>query len=827
MAEAEADEPNSNNSSSHADDEDTSEAALEAMMAFQEQQEQQAVDHHDHDDEASMQDDDPNIVFLLQQDDEHQPDEYQPVQEDPNNNPAAVALRARLAQTRQLNNNNRTNKSLYARLANLFSYSTWSFLSAALLIFHTMRTRQQFYLTVLYLQSSKLSYIVLGNAVIAMGVSTFGFVTAVFLDGGLRVNERDAIGEHIRWDVTETCLALTIFRSEMDVGTAVRFLWLVVLKCLHWSVELRGGHLRMTEEVFIYPEENESTSNTSNTTNQQQYKSSWYKRLPRFRLSHLRYYTLLYILTIVDIVSVAHCALSVATDGPSVSILFGFESAILLVSALSGLSLYHVHVVDGIMGFLHHVAEGEHHYHAVGALAVVNDAEESQRIEGGASDEGETTETATNEEATSNTASTTSDQATPPQRQKTLAKTLVERIANPWKNRRATLTFAIELQAQAAKFLFYVVFFAIVFTYYGMPINIFREVYVSFQQLRRRLIAFNNYRRLTYNMDRRFESIQDEEELDRLGHTCIICRDTMDLSGGCKKLPICGHAFHTHCLREWLVQQQSCPTCRADIAANEARRKRQLEREADEAAAAGEEEGTVVETAEGGSDEVVMETREIVDENAAAEAGVAAAPPDGNAAEAVASPQSKTEEPTAQKSDTPASSTLAPAESGDLVPGWVEEWDPVSNRTYYWNKDTNETSWTRPVLPTDVVSQFNAMLHRHNTDRQSQLRQRDILQERQNAVAANAVSHVNNVPCLYRIKNPLGAPVFERHGANSTRVVPHGKIIVCISVEYWTETGASMFRMPDGYINSVEVEKFLELDFSPAVSALGVNIHAS
>ena len=127
-------------------------------------------------------------------------------------------------------NNNRTNKSLYARLANLFSYSTWSFLSAALLIFHTMRTRQQFYLTVLYLQSSKLSYIVLGNAVIATGVSTFGFVTALFLDGGLRANERDAIGEHIRWDVTETCLALTIFRSEMDVGTAVRFLWLVVLK---------------------------------------------------------------------------------------------------------------------------------------------------------------------------------------------------------------------------------------------------------------------------------------------------------------------------------------------------------------------------------------------------------------------------------------------------------------------------------------------------------------------------------------------------------------------------------------------------------------------
>ena len=130
---------------------------------------------------------------------------------------------------------------------------------------------------------------------------------------------------------------------------------------------------------------------------------------------------------------------------------------------------------------------------------------------------------------------------------------------------------------------------------YGMPINIFREVYVSFQLLRRRLIAFNNYRQLTHNMDSRFESITDEDELDNLGHSCIICRDQMDLLGGCKKLPGCGHAFHTHCLREWLVQQQTCPTCRSDIVANEARRKKRLEQERAAAAAAGaaSERGTV------------------------------------------------------------------------------------------------------------------------------------------------------------------------------------------------------------------------------------------
>jgi E3 ubiquitin-protein ligase synoviolin len=104
-------------------------------------------------------------------------------------------------------------------------------MAAALLLLHrTMRTRRQFYLAVTYLQTSKLSYVVLGNAVIAFGVGLFGVVTSVFLDGGLRPNERDSIGENIRWDVTETCLALTIFRSELDVFTALEFLVLVVMK---------------------------------------------------------------------------------------------------------------------------------------------------------------------------------------------------------------------------------------------------------------------------------------------------------------------------------------------------------------------------------------------------------------------------------------------------------------------------------------------------------------------------------------------------------------------------------------------------------------------
>ena len=194
------------------------EEALEAMMALQQQQAEQdlnqdeQVEEYDEDDE-----DDPNVMFL--QDDENQIAD----------NPAAIALRRHLEQHRALRNNNGSHTSLSQYISSHLRYTPLSFFLAFLLIFHTLRTRQQFYLTILYLQSSKLSYIVLGNALIASGVGVFTCVTNVFL-GGLRVNERDGIGEHIRWDVTETCLALTIFRSELDVVTAVLFLGLVVVK---------------------------------------------------------------------------------------------------------------------------------------------------------------------------------------------------------------------------------------------------------------------------------------------------------------------------------------------------------------------------------------------------------------------------------------------------------------------------------------------------------------------------------------------------------------------------------------------------------------------
>ncbi len=559
--------------------------------------------------------------------------------------------------------------------------------------------------------------------------------------------------------LTCCCISLTISIS-------------LICTSLHWSAELRGSHLRMTEEVLVYPEEDDAAVANNNTQ-----MKRWYQRLPHLRMTHISYYIFLNLLLAVDIAAVAHAALSVATDGPSVQILFGFEFAIMLISASSAIMSYNLHVIDGLMGFLHHWAEGEHHHCPVSGMAEpdANEVDESnntgpsQEEEIGSNDAA-VAATDNNSDETNAAAGQTQQQ--PPPRSKSFAGVLLKHLANPWRDQRATFTFVIELQAQAAKFLFYVVFFAIVFTYYGMPINIFREVYVSFQQLRRRLIAFNNYRRLTNNMEKRFESVTDEEELDRLGHTCIICRDQMDLLGGCKKLPGCGHAFHTHCLREWLVQQQTCPTCRADIAANEARMKKEKEKEAAAAAAMATTEGAPSANAAATTTTTTTTTSSEATEGQGSANGTAPTEPQTKGNEQITSLQSNA---VTQELDL----------SNDLPSGWTEHTDLNSGKKYYHNKELNKSTWERPKKNKSLA-----------------------------------------FPCLYRVTSP--AKVFSADSIAEIgeklaykRVIPVGKIIVCTSevdpelnirLERYRDRGyIPFFRIPDGYVMGCDVEKMFEL----------------
>ena len=108
--------------------------------------------------------------------------------------------------------------------------------------------------------------------------------------------------------------------------------------------------------------------------------------------------------------------------------------------------------------------------------------------------------------------------------------------------------------------------------FYGLPIHIIRDVYITASAFFKRLSSLLKYRRAIHSMNALSDA--SAEDLER-EDTCIICREEMRLwnpqaNPGAvartrpKKLS-CGHILHLGCLRSWLERQQVCPTCRRPV----------------------------------------------------------------------------------------------------------------------------------------------------------------------------------------------------------------------------------------------------------------------
>lgn len=118
----------------------------------------------------------------------------------------------------------------------------------------------------------------------------------------------------------------------------------------------------------------------------------------------------------------------------------------------------------------------------------------------------------------------------------------------------------------------YVAFFFMLLTFYGLPIHIMRDLFMTSRDFVKRLGALLRYRKAIQEMNRYPDAT--EQELSR-EDTCIICREEMrpwdpENNPGAidrirpKKLP-CGHILHLGCLKSWLERQQVCPTCRSPV----------------------------------------------------------------------------------------------------------------------------------------------------------------------------------------------------------------------------------------------------------------------
>ena len=320
--------------------------------------------------------------------------------------------------------------------------------------------------------------------------------------------------ERAWYAVTESLLALTIFREEFDTSFVVLFTSLLFLKVFHWlaadRVEMVSPALSLSLAVLC----SDSYADARRLSRPLQMDSS--PSIPR--IFHLRMLTVLSTLWVIDILLIVFAADSILLDGPSVMIMFASEYMIMLATLLGTTLKYGVNVHD------------------------------LRR-----SDAGET-----------------------------------------WEN-KSVYIFYIDLACDFLKLATYLCFFSLILTFYGLPLNILRDVYITARSFAVKVRDLIRYRRATKNMDERYPNATPEE-LDRLSDkTCIICREEMEARapaaattaaatqqqgaagnaaapGGAsaqaprsgpndtpKKLP-CAHIFHFHCLRSWLERQQSCPT---------------------------------------------------------------------------------------------------------------------------------------------------------------------------------------------------------------------------------------------------------------------------
>lgn len=100
---------------------------------------------------------------------------------------------------------------------------------------------------------------------------------------------------------------------------------------------------------------------------------------------------------------------------------------------------------------------------------------------------------------------------------------------------------------------------------HGISLNLidavlFLHMRMVYNNLKEKIAAYRNYRRLAQDMKDRYPEVSTEE-LQALDDICPICHEKLERA---KKLP-CGHIFHHSCLRSWLENHHNCPTCRYSL----------------------------------------------------------------------------------------------------------------------------------------------------------------------------------------------------------------------------------------------------------------------
>ncbi|KAI6245992.1 ERAD-associated E3 ubiquitin-protein ligase HRD1 [Erysiphe necator] len=417
-------------------------------------------------------------------------------------------------------------------------YATISTVAAGSVIISAFHQRSNFYSACVYLAQSNLCLMILTNLILLI-YGTFVYSLQRVCFGPLRPIEIEQLYEKGWFAVTETCLAMTIFREEVGAWFLIMFVALLTGKVWGWigdgRVEILG------QQPPVNP-----------------------------RLFHIRLSTSLIMSVIYDLLMMNYIIKIVIQQArPNMMVMFLFEFAILTTSSLSTACRYGISLMEAKVIKMQTVERLDERRREV--------REERARI---------FRQRETN--ASTNSENIASESNAPLPSEDDVNEMDIE--VPGWET-KGQWVLTLDLVTDFIKFGIYTSFFVVLLMFYGIPIHIVRDLLLTARSCMKRLNAFLRYRRATYDMNERYQDAT-AEDIQR-EDTCIICREIMrpwatmnpqppaapapndnvpparpstsvNERNRPKKLP-CGHILHLGCLKSWLERQQVCPTCRRPV----------------------------------------------------------------------------------------------------------------------------------------------------------------------------------------------------------------------------------------------------------------------
>ncbi|KAL6705281.1 E3 ubiquitin-protein ligase hrd1 [Coniothyrium glycines] len=400
-------------------------------------------------------------------------------------------------------------------MSRLKLYVAGSAVMANVVLLRAYYERPNFYSAAVYISQSTGSLMFLVNLMLIVAVSV-GYALQRLFYGPLRAIETEQLYDKAWFAVSETLLAMTIFRDDIGIWFFTMFLCLLAGKVWQWIGEGRVEFL-----------EQQPPANP--------------------RLFHARLMSSLFLSVAFDIFMMQYCIDSILSDArPGVMVMFGFEYVLLAIASISTLMRYTLSLVEIYM--THRQEQAREQARLLARTQARQHAEsEGTQLPMAPDDDDDDDD---------------------------------EGDVPGWEE-KGRWVFYLDLATDLIKTVVYLGFFMILMTFYGIPIHIMRDLFMTIRSLIKRINDFVQYRSATRDMNTRYPDAT-AEELDR-ENTCIVCREEMrpwaqpgadgaqterrmDERQRPKKLP-CGHILHFSCLRSWLERQQ---TTQANNAVNQA-----------------------------------------------------------------------------------------------------------------------------------------------------------------------------------------------------------------------------------------------------------------